>query len=316
MNKLERVRAALAGKAVDRTPFSLWYHFGNQHASAEMTARIHLDFFNAYDLDFLKVMNDYDYPMPEGMDYVSTPEDLVRLAPLDMRRTPMGAQLEVIERIAAELKGKALFVDTVFNAWYTLRRNIVREAMRPLMTEHPEAVEQALKVINENLIQFALSTLESGADGIFYAVPATAESVAPEQFERFIRPFDLAFLKAIKGKGEFHILHAHGERLYFDRILDYPVQALSWADLNGGPSIANARRLTPWTLIAGLDHVRFPHVSTKVIREQAKAAMEQAGNSRFILAPGCTVQSFAFPPLIRAARDAAWGVGSRVGREP
>ncbi len=304
MTKIERLRATLAGKRADRIPFSIWYYFGNQHTSAEMTAQIHLDFFRAYDLDFLKVMNDYDYPMPDGMDYVATPRDLAKIAPLDMRKTPMGTQLEVIERIAGELKGKAFFVDTVFNAWYTLRRNIVKEEMPKLMKEHPEAVERALSVINENLIQFALASLERGSDGIFYAVPATAESVTPEQFERFIRPFDLAFLNAIKGKGEFHILHAHGEELYFDRILDYPAHALSWADLNGGPSIEKARNLTSLVLITGLDHVHFPFVSTKVIREQAKAAMEQAGNSKFILAPGCTVQSFAFPPLIRAARDA------------
>ena len=34
MNKIERVRAALAGKPVDRAPFTVWYHFGNQHAPA------------------------------------------------------------------------------------------------------------------------------------------------------------------------------------------------------------------------------------------------------------------------------------------
>jgi len=307
MTKTERMRAVLSGKTVDRIPFSLWYHFGNQHASADLTARIHLDFFEAYDLDFLKVMNDYDYPMPEGMDYLSTPDDLSRISLLDMRKTPMGTQLDVIERIAGALKGKAFFIDTVFNAWYTLRRNMVKEAMPRLMAENPEAVERALGIINQNLIQFALSSLEKGSDGIFYAVPATAESVTPQQFERFIRPFDLEFLNAIRNKGEFHVLHAHGEKLYFDRILDYPVHAISWADLNGGPSIAEVRKMTPLVLIGGLDHVRFPFVSTKVIREHAKKAIEQAAHSKFILAPGCTVHSFAFPPLIRAARDAARG---------
>jgi uroporphyrinogen decarboxylase len=305
MTKIERMRAVLSGRPADQTPFSLWYHFGNQHASAELTARIHLDFFEAYDLDFLKVMNDYDYPMPDGMDYLATPEDLCRISLLDMRKTPMGAQLEVIERIAKEQKGKAFFIDTVFNAWYTLRRNMAKEAMPRLMSEYPDAVERALGIINQNLIQFALSSLEQGSDGIFYAVPATAESVTPQQFERFIRPLDLEFLNAIRDKGEFHILHVHGEKLYFDRILDYPVHAISWADLNGGPSIAEARKLTSLALIAGLDHVRFPFVSTKIIRDQAKKAMEQAGPSKFILAPGCTVHSFAFPPLIKAARDAA-----------
>jgi len=307
MTKIERMRTILSGKAADQTPFSLWYHFGNQHASAELTAKIHLDFFEAYDLDFLKVMNDYDYPMPDGMDYLSTPEHLSRISLLDMRKTPMGAQLEVVERIAGALKGRAFFVDTVFNAWYTLRRNMVKEAMPRLMLESPEAVERALGIINQNLIQFAIASIEKGSDGIFYAVPATSESVTPQQFERFIRPFDLEFLNAIKDKGEFNILHAHGEKLYFDRILDYPVHAISWADLNGGPSIAEARKMTALTLIAGLDHVRFPFVSTKIIREQAKKTLEQAGPSKFILAPGCTVHSFAFPPLIKAARDAARG---------
>lgn len=307
MTKIERLRAVLNGKPVDRAPFSIWYHFGSQHASPERTAQIHLEFFEAYDLDFLKVMNDYDYPMPEGMDYMATPEDLSRVEPLDIPKTPLGKQLQAVEMIGKELRDKALFVDTVFNAWYTLRRNLVKEAMPHLMINHPEALEKALQTINDNLIQFALASMKRGSNGIFYAVPATAESVTPEQYERFIRPFDLAFLKAIKGQGEFHILHAHGEKLYFDRVLDYPVHAISWADRNGGPSIAEARSKTPLTLIAGLDHVKFPHVSTKRIRDQAKAALAQAGNTKFILAPGCTVPSFAFPPLIKAARDVTRG---------
>jgi uroporphyrinogen decarboxylase len=256
---------------VDRPPFSIWYHFGNQHASPERTAQVHLEFFEAYDLDLLKVMNDYDYPMPEGMEVMATPEDLKRLAPFDVTRTPLGRQLKAIELMAKSLQDKALFVDTVFNAWNTLRRNLVKEAMEPLMANHPEALEAALQIVNHNLM----------------------------------RPFDLQLLNAIRGRGECHILHAHGERLYLDQLLDYPAQALSWADLNGGPSIAEARRRTPLTLMAGLDHIKFPYVSARVIRDQVKNAMAQAGNTKFILAPGCSVATYSFPPLIKAARDAA-----------
>ena len=305
MTKIERVRAALAGKPVDRPPFSIWYHFGNQHASPERTAQVHLEFFEAYDLDLLKVMNDYDYPMPEGMEVMATPEDLKRLAPFDVTRTPLGRQLKAIELIAKSLKDKALFVDTVFNAWNTLRRNLVKEAMEPLMAKHPEALEAALQIVNDNLIQYALASLERGTAGIFLAVPASAESITPEQYARFMRPFDLQLLNAIRGQGECHILHAHGERLYLDQLLDYPAHALSWADLNGGPSIAEARRRTPLTLMAGLDHIRFPYVSAQVIRDQVKSAMAQAGNTKFILAPGCSVATYSFSPLIKAARDAA-----------
>jgi len=305
MTKIERMRSTLAGKPVDRPPFTIWYHFGNQHASPERTAEVHLEFFEAYDLDLLKVMNDYDYPMPEGLEVMATPDDLKRLAPLDMTRTPLGHQLRAVELISKALKGKVLVVDTVFNAWNTVRRNLVKEAMEPLMVKHPLALEAALRVVNDNLIQYALASLERGADGIFLSVPASAESVKPEQYARFMRPFDLELLNAIQGKGKCHILHAHGERLYLDQLLDYPVHALSWADLNGGPSIAEARQRTSLTLMAGLDHIKFPYVSTRLIRDQVKTARTQAGDTKFILAPGCSVPTYSFPPLIKAARNAA-----------
>jgi uroporphyrinogen decarboxylase len=303
MNKIERVRAALSGQRTDRAPVTVWYHFGNQHASAARTAELHLEFFDAYDLDLLKVMNDYDYPMPEGLDTFETPDDLDTLGPLDIARTPMATQLEAVERIAARLKGRALFVDTLFNAWNTMRRNLVKEAMGRFMTEAPERLEQALRVVNDNLIRYARASLERGAAGIFFSVPATSESVSREQSERFMRPFDLALLDAIRGRGECHVLHAHGSALYLDRLLDYPAQVLSWADRNGGPEIDVMRSKTQATLMAGLDHVAFPYRSARATREEARAAATRGGSTRFILAPGCSVPTYSFPAIIRAARD-------------
>jgi len=307
MNKIERVRAALNGKPVDYSPFTAWYHFGTQHASPEQTAEVHLGFFEAYDFDFLKVMNDYDYPMPEGMETMATAADLKRLSVFDVTKTPMGNQLKALEIIAKKLKGKALFVDTLFTAWNTIRRNLVKEALPGLMADHPRELLDALKVINQNLIRYALASLDRGSAGIFFSVPASAEFITPEQYEKFMRPFDLEFLNAIKGKGEMHILHAHGEKLFFDRLLDYPVQALSWADLNGGPSISAMREKTPLTLMAGVDHVKFPNISAQIVREQVKSAVAQAGNTKFILAPGCSLPTFSYPPLIKAACAAVRG---------
>jgi uroporphyrinogen decarboxylase len=134
-------------------------------------------------------------------------------------------------------------------------------------------------------------------------VPATAESLTLPQYERFMRPFDLAFLKAIEGRGECHVLHAHGEHLYVDRLVDYPVHVLSWADLNGGPTIAEARRRTRFTLMTGLDHVRFVESSARLVRGQVRRALDAGGATGFILAPGCSLPTYVYPPLIRAARD-------------
>ena len=310
MNKIERVRAALAGRPVDRAPFTVWYHFGTQHAPAERTAQVHLEFFEHYDLDLLKLMNDYDYPMPRGLEVVATAADLARLEPFDPLSTPMGTQLAVVDQVAGALRGCALFLDTVFNAWNTLKRNLVREAMPVLMEEQPKALEAALAVVNDNLIRYAQASLARGAAGIFFSVPATAESLTAAQYERFMRPLDLAFLEGIRGRGECHVLHAHGERLYFDRLVDYPAHALSWADQNGGPSIAEARRRTGFTLMAGLDHVRFVESSARLVRGQVARALEAGGPTGFVLAPGCSLPTYAYPPLIRAARDES----SKAGR--
>jgi uroporphyrinogen decarboxylase len=305
MTSVERVRAALAGRPVDRPPFSLWYHFGLQHAPAERTAQAHHEFLDAYNLDWLKVMNDYSYPMPGGLETVSEPAALARLTAFDPEATPLGEQLRVIELLAPALRGRALFVDTVFNAWNTLRRNVVKEAMDPLMREHPDALEAALHVVNENLIRYARASLERGAAGIFLSVPATAETLTPEQFERFMRPFDLAFLGAIRDRGEFHVLHAHGARVYFERLLDYPVAALSWSDRESGPSLAEMRKRTRLALIGGISETNFAYTSAARLREQVRSAVAEAGRERLLVAPGCSVPTYSFPELIRATRDAA-----------
>ena len=68
MKKLERVDAVLTGREPDRPPLSLWYHFGIQHGSGEQFARGRLEYVHHYDFEFLKVMNDYFYQPPRGLE--------------------------------------------------------------------------------------------------------------------------------------------------------------------------------------------------------------------------------------------------------
>src|SRR5215471_14810372 len=277
MTKIERVRAALSGAEVDRPPFSVWYHFGLQHAPAERTAQTHVEVFEAYNLDWLKIMNDYSYPMPRGIETVSDVRDLKRVIAFDVRQGSLGEQLETVRLIGQTLRGKALVVDTVFNAWNTLKRNVLKEAMGPLMQDHPTELEAALAIVNDNLIRYAIASLHGGASGIFFSVPATPEALTAEQYERFMRPFDLAFLEAIRPFGEFHVLHAHGKELYLDPLQEYPVHAISWADREAGPPLTAMRKLTARALMGGIDHANFPYTSAAKIREQVRSAVAEAG---------------------------------------
>ena len=157
-------------------------------------------------------MNDYSYPMPRGIETVTDPRDLKRITPFDVRQAPLGEQLEAVRLIGLEPARQGARVDTVFNAWNTLLPERPEGGDGALIQEHPAELEAALAVVNDNLIRYAIASLHGGASGIFYSVPATPESLTPEQYERFMRPFDLAFLEAIRPFGEYHILHAHGAR--------------------------------------------------------------------------------------------------------
>lgn len=303
MTAVERVRAALAGAPVDRPPFTLWYHFGLQHAPAERTAQAHLEFFEAYGLDWLKLMNDYSYPMPPGVETLDDPRDLERVVELDPEATPLGEQLRVVAHVSAALRGRALVVDTVFNAWNTLRRNVLKDAMARFMREHPDPLVRALRAVNRTLIRYARASLARGAAGVFLAVPASEEMLTAAEYERFMRPFDLELLEAIRGHGEFHVLHAHGARVYLDRLLDYPVHALSWADRDSGPRLAEVRRRTDLALVGGLRHAQFQYATAAALRAEVRDAVAQVGRERLLLAPGCAVATYTFPELIRAVRD-------------
>ena len=177
--------------------------------------------------------------------------------------------------------------------------------MSGLMRNHPNELEAALWIVNDNLTRYALNSLERGAAGIFLSVPASGESVALEEYERFMRPYDLALLQALHGRGEFHIAHVHGSRLHFDRVLDYPVHAVSWADREAGPSLAEARRRTGLPFVGGIAQTSFPHVRPAVIREQVRRAHAEVGRRKLLLAPGCSLPTSSPVALIRAARDAA-----------
>jgi hypothetical protein len=55
--------------------------------------------------------------------------------------------------------------------------------------------------------------------------------------------------------------------------------------------------------MAGLDHVRFVESSARLVRGQVARALDAGGPTGFVLAPGCSLPTYAYPPLIRAARD-------------
>src|SRR5262249_35062706 len=155
MNKIERVEAALRGEETDRPPFCFWYHFGLQHCSGEKHAEAEISFFRAYDLDFLKVMNDYPYPSPDGRAMLSSVDDWRILRVFKGDEDGFGEQLKALRIIAKTLADEAYFVETIFSPWTTARKLSDTETLLELKRNHPDVLLDAMEKISESLANYA-----------------------------------------------------------------------------------------------------------------------------------------------------------------
>lgn len=311
MNKKERVDCVLAGKEVDYPPLSLWYHFGIQHGGGEQFASTSMDYFHHYDFDFLKVMNDYFYPPPVGIEAIENSNDLQRLLRIpDLAGTIWREQFKAIAIIAAELDRKAYFIDTVFDAWQSLNRNLAAENMTRLMTEAPDALLDALERINENLIDYCRTVTSLGAAGIFLSIPAGEEILTREQFVKFVKPFARRLLEEIAPLGPMTTLHVHGKALFFEDVLDLPAPIFNWWDRSPqGPSLSWVKERIDGCVMGGIDQTLVARRTRGFIKQHVREGLQLGGNRRFFLANGCSIDTWTFPgaieAIVKTARNAA-----------
>ncbi len=298
----------LSGAEVERPPMSLWYHFGVQHGSGEKFAEVALEYFHHYDLDFLKVMNDYYYPPPAGLDAVRNQEDLKRIERFDVEKCEWREQFRALEVIAGRLKGKAYFLDTVFDPWQTIRRSMAGENLKGLMENEPQALLAALEIVTENLTAYCKRSLERGAAGIFLSIPAASEIVSRDHFLRFVKPFSAKLLKAVFDLGKMNTAHIHGEDLFFEEILDLPVQVLSWWDRGPkGPTLPSVKARFKGCVMGGIDQTMGTKCTMASLRDHVREGLALGGRDRFFLANGCSIDTWIHPGHIRAMVSAARG---------
>jgi uroporphyrinogen decarboxylase len=306
VNKIQRIDRVLGGRDVDRPPLSLWYHFGVQHGGGDRLARIALEYFRHYDFDFLKVMNDYFYPMPDGLEAVRTGADLKRLARFEPAQSPWGEQFRALEVIHRELKGKALFLDTAFDPWFTFKRSLAGENAEFLMENEPDALLEALDVITENLIAYCRKSLDIGSAGIFLSVSAGEESIRREHFLEFGKPFASRVFEAISGRGRMNTAHLHGDALHFADCLDFPADVVNWWDRGpAGPTLSSVKGTIKGCVMGGIDHKIVTKRSCPFLKGHVREGRESGGTDRFILAGGCSIEASVNPRAIRAIVEAA-----------
>lgn len=312
MSKLERTEATLAGEPVDRVPFSCWYHFGDQHLDGRAHAELEFNFFRHYELDFLRVTNDRDYPRPTLVSDESTapydiekPQDWHRLTTVNpWEYEGYRQQLVALRELRKQLSGKAHFVASLLSPWSTAR-SLAGSVLDEHMAEHPEDVLAGLEVIATNLERLVAAMLEAGASGIFLRIDGASHDAAPwQKYRKFGRPFDLRVLRAAED-APFSVLDVRGSRIYFLQVVDYPVAAFHWADRDEtNPSLKQVRKRTECAVMGGIEHTCFKETPLAEVRRQVQDALRQTGGRGLIITPGGSIRSDTYETQIHNLRRA------------
>lgn len=295
---------ALKGGEVDRPPFSFWYHFGLHHMPGRKHAEAEIDFYRAYELDFLKVMNDYPYPLPGGLEAVETEEDWKRLEPIKGKDGCWSEQLAALSIINDHIGKQALFIETIFSPWTTARRLTRAGSLAEIRERHPEALLAGMDAIATSLAGYAREAIARGASGVFLSLGAATDDVmTSEEYKTWGRPFDLKVLEAVR-EALFNVLHIHGKRIHFNTLLDYPVSAINWSHYSTPPTLAEGHDQSGKTVMGGIDEATAAHLSPPEIAKQVASAIQEVGKRGLIITPGCSVPTDTPERTLHAIKSA------------
>ena len=184
MSKQERLKAALAGKAVDRVPIGFWRHWPGDDQHPESLASVALEFQQRYDLDFIKipvsstycvddygVKHEYRGNLMGDREYldrvVKTADDWNRIEPLDVTKGKYIQHLQVLRMVIEKRESDTPVIFTVFNPLAMASYLAGDETLLVHLRRYPDKVEKALRALTETCANFVKTVIAEGADGIF-----------------------------------------------------------------------------------------------------------------------------------------------------
>jgi len=289
LTKRERVLSAVRGDSVDRIPFSLWYHFRwLEFPSGEPLAEEELKFYKIYDPDFLKVMHDIPYELPEGISIIKEPEDWHKLDILSADTKNFSAQRSALDIIIKNLPDDGFVIDTIFSTFAYAEKLTGKKTMEHLKN-NPKALHYGLEVIARSLANFVDSCRDIGLSGIYMALQgANRDIMDSATYRQHFMPYDMIIWESARGF-DFNILHLHGYELMFDVVKVFNPDVITWSNRLTPPSLELARKLYNGCIATGLNEEAIINYSPKDVKKEVIKTIIEAGAKKLIIAPGCAV---------------------------
>lgn len=306
MTRMQRFRAAVGGGAVDRPPCLSWSHFATGALGGTEHAMRHARYMRENDWDICKIVNDFRYPAPEGIETLNGATDMLLFDPVPMSAPNFAEELKCIRLLRAEFGPEMPIMLTTFDPFQQVMRRVGYTKAK-LVLQHPREALKMLDTVCATMSQYMGEVRDAGCDSIFFSVnsailPPHPRGIDDATFRELFRPFELRMLEAMEGM--VRVLHIHGTQLDVSRVIDYPAEAISVSDrLPGNPSLAQLRTMTAKPLMGGIDESTIAEKSLPELRAEIHDCVAQIGREGFILSPGCNVPAQTPWYMLRAIRD-------------
>lgn len=304
MNKMERMKAILAGEPVDRPAVCFWRHYGK--VSPQETVDGHMRFYRETNMDVLKMMCDEFFTYP--MDGVTTPQEMLAMKPWGKDSYYIRGQVERATQINEALQGEAMTLYNAFSPYATLKHTIGDEQSMQLLREHEDAALHMLEIICEDTCALVEGILtQSGTAGMMLPLQGAEEGrFTAEEYARLIAPTERRVIECAQKYSDANLLHMcgwDGTPNHLEWWDQYPARMVSWAAYVEKIDPAQARTRFPGrVLMGGFDNREGTLLmagSKEDIQAHVRHIVETAGKDELIIGADCSLPRSIDPQRIR-----------------
>lgn len=310
-NKKQLVLDALNNKPTERVPVGFWFHYTKNEMlpvseNPEMRKQNldgHKKFVQEFKPDFVKLMSDGYFFEPKTEKFlhnVKSAKELYELKPVSKDDSWITEQVSLVKELTSSFGNEVLTFYNIFAPATAFKWSVegTDKKLAQFIKEDKYAVLYALSVIAKNTQAVAEAVISEGkADGIYLSVQTIQDAfVGPDLYAEVISPSELSVLNAAIGAGGKNILHVcgyEGARNNLSLFKNYPANAVNFASVVEGVSLAEAKKIFGGkTIIGGFANTTDGILSSgtkEEIQAETKRILKDSGRTGIILGADCTI---------------------------
>ena len=290
------------------TPAAFFMHFDPAYHQGQAAVDKHLEFFHYTGMDFVKIQYERTQPPSPPIRKPADWANAVRVTEDFFEPT-----VRVAEGLVRAASQEALVIMTLYSPFMWARHVAGDAVLEQHLREDPQAVQEGLEIMVENVIQLVRGCRRVGIDG-FYASTQGGEAFrfkGTDLFEKYIKPTDLAVWEELE-PCVFNILHVcdyEGGYEDLSPFLDYPGQVVNCSLKLGERTLSprEASSMFKRPFMGGMERKGVLATGTPEEIRQAAVEVLAEAPAGFILAADCTVPGETPWENLRAAVEAVHG---------